>query len=96
MVKTRKTRKSVEDDVVEKDEAVEEPIVDIAPPPYVPKHIPAKEIPKPPPPKEFVAILEGATTLSLAGIKFMRNVPTKVPMAHRKLFQSHGWFRVIV
>jgi len=34
--------------------------------------------------------------LTLAGIKFMKNEPTKVPMIHLKLIKDHGWFRVIV
>jgi len=96
MVKPRKTRKAVEEPVVVdemSDDEMEEESEEVSaytPPP------PPKVIPKPAPPKEFTAILQDATSLTLAGIKFMKNEPTKVPMAHLKMIRDHGWFRVIV
>ena len=99
MVKTRKTRKAVEElNVVEEvEEEMEEEMEEevYTPPPPV-KAEPPKVIPKSAPPKEFTAILQDATSLTLAGIKFMKNEPTKVPMAHFKMLKDHGWFRVVV
>lgn len=107
MVKTRKTRKAIEEpDIVEEleeDEEVEEEeeeevVENYTPPPPV-KSEPPKAIPKvvapPAPPKEFTAILQDAVSLTLAGIKFTKNEPVKVPMAHLKMIRDHGWFRVI-
>lgn len=99
MVKPRKTRKAVEEspaieDLIE-DEEEEEEVQEYTPPPPA-KTQPPKVLPKQAAPKEFTAILQEATSLTLAGIKFLKNEPTKVPMAHLKMIRDHGWFRVSV
>lgn len=99
MARTRKTRKAVsepEPEVVEVEETedvddVEE--IDEAP---KTKASPAKKVIKDEPKKEFTAILQNATSLTLLGKKFFKNQPTKVPIEHLKLIRDHGWFRVIV
>ena len=102
MVKPRKTRKAVEEppiaDVEDVEDEDEEDVEEDVTPALV-KSEPPKVLPKQaqaPQKKEFIAILQDASTLTLAGIKFMKNEPTKVPMIHLKLIKDHGWFRVIV
>lgn len=91
MAKTRKTRKPIEEDTsMDTDEVTKKVVEEPAPPPA--KFVPPvrKE------PEEFTAILQEATTLSLAGRTFVKNHPTQVPMEHLKLFKEHGWFRVVI
>lgn len=96
MARSRKTRKTVSDpepEVVEtEEEEEEEEETEEAP---VTKKSPVKKAFKEEP-KEFTAILQNATSLTLMGKKFLKNQPTKVPLEHLKLFRDHGWFRVIV
>lgn len=103
MVKTRKTRKAVEEssivDVEDVEDVEDEDEEEVESPVLVKASEPPKVLPKiaqAPAKKEFTAILQNASTLTLAGIKFMKNVPTKVPMIHLKLIKDHGWFRIIV
>jgi hypothetical protein len=90
MARTRKTRKSVsepEPEVEEIEEIEEVPVT---------KKSPVKKPFKEESSREFTAILQDATSLTILGKKFLKNVPTKVPMEHLKLIRDHGWFRVIV
>lgn len=97
MARTRKTRKAVsepEPEVVETEEEEEEEAPVMKP---MAKKSPAKKaVFKDESPKEFTAILQNATSLTLLGKKFLKNQPTKVPIEHLKLMRDHGWFRVIV
>jgi len=104
MARTRKTRRQVADEPVlddandiddDDDDAENEEPVETKP---VAKTTPAKPVMMPvqKKPEEFTVILQNASSLTLAGRKFVKNEPTKVPMEHLKLFQTHGWFRVIV
>lgn len=46
--------------------------------------------------KYFTAILKNASTLSIAGRRYVRNVPASVPIEHLNLFKKQGWFNIIM
>jgi hypothetical protein len=93
MARTRKTRKSVSEPEPEVEEIEEIEEIEEVP---VTKKSPVKKPFKEESSREFTAILQDATSLTILGKKFLKNVPTKVPMEHLKLIRDHGWFRVIV
>lgn len=89
MAKTRKlvTKDFSEPSFITDDESVPEPVDDEVEPPPPKSTVRAR--------KSVTVILQEATSLTVAGMKFTRNVPTEIPIEHAKLFREHGWFRVV-